>query len=311
MICLGDQGLSPTRLEAEAAQLRMVQLFKTHFLANRSPRGEVISELEYMGRTTAAPNQPGHLLYPGKPELSRVMAALSEDFRRHLANRDFRKCDAMGVAGDAAFADLLEVTVASNHASAGRQLRDKLATLRETVNRIHNLRVDWQPANWRPSGPRQLYHRLRPKPDEAERFLCFMPTHRMNAPRGIILYEVHAVRQPSENDEDGLRPPLGPPLVIPDQTRENLRRRYRERPPTEENVDQWAREFLRDNPALPFILQMLVFLAGMLYVLAVLVAMLRGLPGADRLAARLAMALLAAAEAIVGELFRRGHPQGT
>jgi hypothetical protein len=55
---------------------------------------------------------------------------------------------------------------------------------------------------------------------------------------------------------------------------------------------------------------MLVFLAGMLYVLAVLVAMLRGLPGADRLAARLAMALLAAAEAIVGELFRRGHPQG-
>ena len=57
MICLGSPQMSPSSLQSEAAQLHVVSWFRDDFL-RRYPSGIVISELEYMGRTTSATEAP-------------------------------------------------------------------------------------------------------------------------------------------------------------------------------------------------------------------------------------------------------------
>ncbi|HYR87412.1 MAG TPA: hypothetical protein VE422_25235 [Terriglobia bacterium] len=94
-----------------------------------------------------------------RPKLNQVLDALAHDFRRWLRHRDYRKCDVLGIANDGLNAELLEVTTVDNAASAILQVNSKLAILRETVNRIHNISVDWRPSRWRPE-PGQMFRML-------------------------------------------------------------------------------------------------------------------------------------------------------
>ncbi len=282
MICLGSAQRPPTPLEAEAAQLRMLSLFRADFL-RRHVGGVVISELEYMGRTTAAPNAPGPLVFPGNPQLTQVMAALSADFRRWVRDRDYRKCDALGISKDALNAELMEVTTGTNTAAAVLQIEAKLAILRETVNRIHGLRVNWRPTTWRPTG-HGLFYALPASPSEL-RYLCFVPTSRLLAPPGVVLYEVHIVG----------RPQVPIPVRLPDVAKEPLRDRYRQDRPTTEGAERWARQFLKDHPLLKVALQGMAAVAGVAFSIAAVVLLFDPVPGDEAAAAAAASALFAIA----------------
>jgi len=285
MICLGSPQDSPTRLEAEAAQLRIAQLFGADFI-RRYPDGIVISELEYMGRTTSAPNQPGPLRIPGSPRLNRVLEALASDFRNWVRDRDYRKCDALGIARDGAYAELLEVTTIDNAGSAINQVAVKLAILRETVSRIHNLSVDWRPTLWRP-GPDQLFYPL-PSADQGEvRYLCYSPTYRLPAPPGVILYEVHVVKRP--------RVPV--PVQVPEDAAERIRRAARANRPTQQSAESWARQFLADNPTVGLALRGLAIAVGVVLLIAALILIFDPVPGDEAACAAAAMWLVRLATA--------------
>jgi hypothetical protein len=280
MICLGSPQSAPTPLEAEAAQLRIVQLFRADFL-RRYPDGIVISELEYMGRTTAAPNHPGPLVISGKARLTAVMAALASDFRRWIGNRDYRKCDAMGISGDGVSAELLEVTTVDNAASAAGQIISKLAILRETVNRIHNLAVDWRPTIWRP-GPDQLFYSVSQGNSRQFRYLCFQPTYRAAPPAGVILYEVHVAE----------RPQVPVPIQIPQDASERLRRAARDNPLTQQTAESWARRFLAENPIVATVIRALAFVAGVIVLIGAIILIFDPVPGDEAAAAAAAMWLI-------------------
>jgi hypothetical protein len=278
MICLGSPQTSPSRLEAEAAQLFAVAAFRNDFL-RRWPGGMVISELEYMGRTTAAPNQPGPLLIPGNRALSRIMDALSQDFRRWVKDRDYRKCDALGLSVDGSHAELLEVTTGDNMLSATTQIAAKLAILRETVNRIHDMSVDWVPALWLP-GPLDLFYELPSAMDEV-RYLCYMPTYRLGPTPGVILYEVHVIK----------RPTVPVPVQVPDEVKEKLRQGYQERKIYQDD-ESWARDFLGAHPIIRALLQTLAAVLGVALLIAALVLIFDPAPGDEVAAASAGMALL-------------------
>lgn len=108
MICLGSPQISPTALQAEAAELRAVEWFRQYFLA-RFPTGIVISQLGFMGRTTSPGASPTPMRMPGQPRLNQILDALSEDFRNWSKARGYRKCDALGIANDGFNAELLEI----------------------------------------------------------------------------------------------------------------------------------------------------------------------------------------------------------
>lgn len=61
MICLGTPQISPNKLQSEAAQLYVVSWFRDYFLG-KYPTGIVISELEYVGRTTFPIEAPTPLM---------------------------------------------------------------------------------------------------------------------------------------------------------------------------------------------------------------------------------------------------------
>jgi hypothetical protein len=278
MICLGDQGLSPQPLESEAAQLRITEWFRADF-QRRFPTGIVISELEYMGRTKAAPDQPGPLQYPGRPALNRIMQALSADFRRWLRDRDYRKCDILGISGDGATAELIEVTTASNAVSAINQLRAKLGTLQQTVNRVHDLRVEWRPSRWRPTDE-QMFYVLPPLKLGEVRFLCYQPTYRLAASDGVVLYELHVIE----------RPTVPVPVPIPQEASEGMRDVSQRRQLSRANAEAWARQFLQEHPTLTTILQILVVVVGVVMLVVALIALFDPVPGDEAAAAPAAMA---------------------
>ena len=64
---------------------------------------------------------------------------------------DYRKCDSLGISGDALNAELLEVTTGTNAAGAIGQIAKKIDILRNTVSRIHNLRLQCYPSRWQPN----------------------------------------------------------------------------------------------------------------------------------------------------------------
>jgi hypothetical protein len=161
--------------------------------------------LEYMGRTTSPSGSPTPLRTFGSPKLNQILDALSHDFRRWVRTRDYRKCDVLGIANDGLNAELLEVTTVDNAASAIAQLNSKLAILRETVNRIHNMSVDWRASTWRPA-PAQLFRVLDATPNQI-RYICYMPTLRAVAPLGVTLYEIHSPSPPAGSCS---RPCTGP-----------------------------------------------------------------------------------------------------
>jgi hypothetical protein len=282
MECLGNQNLAPSSLESEAAQLRAVEMFRADFLG-RFPGGIVLSELEHLGATTFPPRDPRGIQYPGRPGLNEVLRALAQDYRRWIKDLDYRKSDGMGISGDGALGELIEVTTVGRASAADRQLRDKLDTLNRTVNGVHNLHVEWRRSRWRPVGEAQLFYPLPPRTDEMVRYLCYQPTYRENAPDGVILYEIHAVRRP-------IKVPV--PVPIPEDVREEMRRASRNRQLQPATADSWARQFATDHPILIRVIQALALIGGVALAFVALLAIFDPVPGDEVAAGAAASALI-------------------
>lgn len=281
MMCAGPH-LGATPVEGEAAQIRAVQLFTANFL-KRYPDGIVLSELEHMGVIGFPPKEPGPIIIPGKPWLNEVLRALTADFRRWVKDRDYRKCDALGINGSATIGELLEVTTVTRASRAIEQLGEKLETLR-AVNRMHNLRVEWLPARWWPYGDQMFYQLRTANPNPAEvRYVCFFPTIRLPAPPGIVLYEIHALQ----------RPLVPVPVQVPKETTDRLRLAYQANKPLPGQEPAWGERFVRENPNIAVILQGLAYALGAALVIVAIVLAFDPIPGDEALAAAAAMALLA------------------
>ncbi|HEX5083639.1 MAG TPA: hypothetical protein VFY40_16445 [Blastocatellia bacterium] len=271
MICLGSSQGSPDSNESLAAQLKIVDLFRADF-TRRYPGGIVLSELDYMGRTTSAPNYPGPVQIPGNARLTAVLAALTSDFRNWVKSRDYRKCDALGISADGVSAELLEVTTINRVAGAVAQLNVKLDILKRTVNRIHTLSTDWRISPWRP-GPGQWFYPLPSSIPTKLRYICYQMMGRPPAPEGVILYEIHEVA----------RPVVPVPLKIPDDAADRIRRAARSNPPTVNGAEAWARRFLDENPNVAQALAVLGVAAAIIMLLGALILIFDPAPG-DELA---------------------------
>jgi hypothetical protein len=276
MICLGEAQMSPGKWDSQAAQLWIVWAFREYFM-KKFPSGIVISELEYMSRTTSAPKTPmgpsgplGPLQVPGRSKLNQILDALTLDFRRWSKERDYRKCDVLGIANDGLNAELVEVTTEDNARSAIIQINAKVATLRETVNRIHNMSVDWRASEWKP-GPSQLFRVVKVSRYEIK-YICYMPTFRALAPPGVVLYEIHVIERPPD------------PVRVPVPEPEGVRERIRELVPLPETMEERARRFLTENPDVADWIRAIALLMALGSVLLAIVAIIDPVPG-DEIAA--------------------------
>jgi len=274
MICLGTPQMAPSSLQSEAAQLHVVSWFREYFL-RKYPTGVVISELEFMGRTTSATEAPTPLRTFGRPRLNQVLDALAHDFRRWSKDRDYRKCDVLGIANDGVNAELLEVTTETNAASAIAQVHSKLAILRETVNRIHNLSVDWRASAWKPA-PHQLFPVLEAAPLQIV-YLCYVPTFRAAAPPGVVLYEIHKVSRQLP--------------VVPVPLPREARRRIRQGVAQQGDFEARARRFLDANPDVAGWIRAIAALLAVAAVIAAILAVIDPVPGDEIVAASFAAAL--------------------
>ncbi len=274
MICLGYPQMAPSSLQSEAAQLHVVSWFRDYFLS-RYPSGIVISELEYMGRTTSATEAPTPLRTFGQPRLNQILDALAHDFRRWSKDRDYRKCDVLGIANDGFNAELLEVTTESNAASAIAQVNSKLAILRETVNRIHNLSVDWRASTWKP-GPDQLFRVLQATPLDIT-YLCYVPTFRSAAPLGVVLYEVHRLSRER--------------AIVPVPAPKEAQRRVRQAVPPQGDFETRARQFLNANPDIAGWIRAIAAVLTVAAVIVAILAVINPVPGDEVAAAYFAAAL--------------------
>jgi len=266
--------MSPSSLQSEAAQLHVVSWFREYFLS-KHPTGIVISELEYMGRTTSATEAPTPLRTFGQPRLNQILDALAHDFRRWSKDRDYRKCDVLGIANDGFNAELLEVTTESNAASAVAQVISKLAILRETVNRIHNLSVDWRASTWKP-GPEQHFRVLQATPLEII-YLCYVPTFRAAAVPGVVLYEIHRLARDR--------------AVVPVPAPREAQQRVRQAVPREGDVEARARQFLDANPDIAGWIRAIAAVLTVAAVIVAILAVINPVPGDEVAAAYFAAAL--------------------
>jgi hypothetical protein len=279
MLCLGTPQATPNHEDASVAQLRAVELFRQHFLS-RYPAGIVLTELEYMGHTTRAPQSPGPLQFRGRPAVNAVLEALTRDFRNWVKNSDYRKCDALGIDGSGTYGELLEITTESNANSAIGQVGAKLTILRSTVNRVNNLHVDWQATRWRPTQT-QCFYPLRPNSAGEVRYVCYQPTVRSAAPAGVVLYEIHVV----------VRPRVPVPVPIPKESSDQLRQSYRTRQRSEPE-EAWARRFIIEHPSTAVALRALAALGGLVLAVSAVVLIFDPLPGDEAAAGAAALALL-------------------
>jgi hypothetical protein len=275
MICLGSPQMAPSSFHSEAAQLHVVNWFRQYFL-RKYPSGIVISELEYMGRTTFAQEAPTPLRMFGQPRINQILDALAHDFRRWSKERDYRKCDVLGLANDGFTAELLEVTTENNAASAIAQVYSKLAILRETVNRIHNLTVDWRPSPWKPEMPRQLFAPLGATATDIT-YLCYAPTFRAAPALGVVLYEVHRLA----------REKVAVPVAAPREAQQRVRQAM----PRQGDVESRARDFLRTNPDLAGWIRTVAAVLAVAAVIVAIVAIIDPVPGDEVAAAYFAAAL--------------------
>jgi len=274
MICLGSPQMSPSSFQSEAAQLHVVNWFRQYFLRKYSS-GIVISELEYMGRTTFAQEAPTPLRMFGQPRLNQILDALAHDFRRWSKERDYRKCDVLGIANDGFTAELIEVTTESNAASAITQIHSKLAILRETVNRIHNLTVDWQPSQWKPA-PNQLFAPLSATATDIT-YLCYVPTFRSAPVPGVVLYEVHRLARDR--------------ATVPVPAPRDAQQRVRPAVPKEGDIEDRARRFLQTNPDIAGWIRALAAVVAVAAVIVAIIAIIDPVPGDEVAAAYFAAAL--------------------
>jgi hypothetical protein len=187
----------------------------------------------------------------------------------------------LGISGKYRVAELLEVTVADNVASAKKQIDDKLDILGKTVNRLLKKPVDWRAANWRPMGETQLFYRF---PSAAGQFkwICYMPTYQNNAPRGVILYEVHSAQRQKF--------PL--PVAIPDEIRKSPKDSSKGRAIKNGTEEEWAKAFLKDHPTYKVIIKGLLVVASVALLIGSIVALLDPVPGDEVIAFTASIALM-------------------
>ena len=274
MFCTGNSYINTSRFESEAAQLHVVLMFTKYFMI-KHPTGIVISELEYMGRTTMPSKVPGPLQISGRANVNRILRALSEDYRRWKKDLDFRKSDVMGISDDGFNAELLEVTTWRNERSAVTQINSKLAILNQTVNRIHHLNVDWRASNWKPE-PSQMFKLLN-NYGLGIRYICYMPTIRKPVPKGVILYEIHDVP----------RQPVPIPVPAPSFAGEKMKKAI----PQDESMLERARKFLRDHPDIAVWIRRLALGLAVGAVIAAIVLTINPFPGDELVAYKFAEAL--------------------
>jgi hypothetical protein len=289
LLCVGDQNIKPTYFDALAAQLRIIELFTPNFMARHG--GVVISELEYMGATTIAPINPNPVMYPGNPSLSRIMEALTSDFRRWIADRDYRKCDVLGISSFGDYAELLEVTTTGRLTAGERQIQQKLDILRNTVNEVYaaSLNVDWQPSMWlpNPGNPSEMYYPLLPSRRGELRYLCYEPTYRICVSPGVVLYEVHVLKKQE----------VPVPVPVPKEVKERLPQDYRERFQLAPNNEAWARQEVVNLPDLAPFLTALAVTAGVAMAVVCVATIIDPVPGDEVATCSAAMALLKASNA--------------
>jgi hypothetical protein len=174
------------------------------------------------------------------------------------------------------------VTTVTNAASAIGQLGAKLAILRETVNKIHNLYTEWRPTPWRPSGDQMFYQLQTANPTEV-RYICFFPTDRLPAPPGVVLYELHVMQRP-----------IAPvPVPVPADAADRLKQAYQANKPIRGQEESWARRFVAENPKTGLVLRGLAYLLGAALVIAAIVLIFDPVPGDEAAAGAAAMAVLA------------------
>jgi len=215
--------VDPRRIDSAAAEARAYESFRSDFL-RRFSDGVVMTQLEYIAKTTFASGPQGPVQYSGKPKISALLRAMSDAFKRGLHPADFRKPDGIGIAeeGMSLRVECLEVTTEKNFRGGAKQMRDKLDTLRTTVDKSMNasgnaiyVGTPWKPSGWEKT--------LAVPPDsgnrDALRWVCFLPTDRVKPPDGVILYEVHSVRLDPEQ--------AAVPKLSPDAAR-RLREAYQQ-----------------------------------------------------------------------------------
>lgn len=210
LTCIYPQTSTTRKYEAEVAQLCIRGWFSTYFMA-KHPKGIVLTELEYMARTTRAPKNPGPLRV-GNRMLDDLLDVLSDNFRRFEKDADYRKFDVIGISEFADHGELLEVTIEDNWRSAATQVHDKLDTLRNTINKLLSRPAQWEASAWKPNRVSQSMI-----PTSGARWVCFEPTHRTPPPAGVILYEVHSL-----NPDEGKRPTVQPTLTAFDSDVDSL-----------------------------------------------------------------------------------------
>lgn len=261
-------------MDAAIAQLRVVELFRADF-QGRFPDGIVLSEYEYMGRTTFANAPSGPIQYQNKPLTNLFLSAMSDAFRKFLKDNDFRKPDVIGIAegGLSRLAvELLEVTTKDNRDSAFRQVRDKVDTLQKTVLKSLNVSfgADIGPSDWRPDGLQNQYPSAPPNggPAKSIRWICYLPTQALPPKTGVVLYEVHDIS-------------IGDPVPVPSldpRVVKRIRDAYNQRR-TDLPDDWWVKPYLTMNPPDAHALEIFAVAVGVGAAIACLAAALDPVPG--------------------------------
>jgi hypothetical protein len=155
-----------------------------------------MTQYEYVSRSSFAGAGGTPVRFAGKRRLNELLDSMSDNFRRHVKFADFRKPDGIGFAETSlgVRVELLEVTTASNHQSAKRQMEDKISLLLGVVRRAGQLSFPLEVLGtpWAPSGNEFSYPAV-PQPGELARWVCYRPTFLEGNLPGVTLYEMHSV----------------------------------------------------------------------------------------------------------------------
>ncbi|MBO0912140.1 MAG: hypothetical protein J2P13_10130 [Acidobacteria bacterium] len=283
-VCLGEPQLSPDQMMAKAAQEFVVTWFKNYFLGIH-PTGIVISELEYRARTTIPFGKDTGLRVPQQPGLDALLQALQDDFRNWSKNFDYRKCDVLGLSGDGIQAELLEVTTGFNATSAITQLAQKLDILNRTVEKVHNLRLRAYPSGWRPNQAQKF--REYSHNGEQITYICYEPTFRLQAPPGVILYEMHRLELKK----------VPVPVEAPQGAADRLRQAVLAGAHALEDLAAHAKAFLKANPDIANWIGALLAVCAVAVVIVAIIVLIAPAVAGVLAAMALAVALVGAASA--------------
>lgn len=113
-----------------------------------------------------------------------------------------------------------------------------------------------------------MYWPLRVTRDEID-YLCYVPTFRANAPDGVILCEIHALRLV----------PVPVSVRLPKTEEDRIRQRVLVNPPQAATAEQWARDFLNQNPSVRTAIQAMALTATVALVIAGIILCFDPAPG--------------------------------